>query len=206
MRKIIILIVLVAAIFAGYEIGKYFTKKEDRSIMVENYSFIREIAELASLEVDGTTTFTSTNVSNDGSFTDAFKKVFLEKSVRLSAPYKAKYGIDLQSKKMRVEKSDSVIKVYLPEPKLLSYEIVLNRVDASNQKGWLQFQNDQEYMEFQKKLYTDSRAQLEKNKVYLNQSREKICDIIQKYFVPAKVKTVCIYDERLLALPEQKLN
>ncbi|MEO6914627.1 MAG: DUF4230 domain-containing protein [Chitinophagaceae bacterium] len=206
MRKLIILVVLTAAIFAGYEIGKYLTRREDRSVMIQNYSFIKEIAEMASLEVDGTTTFTSTNVNNDGSFTDAFKKIFLEKSVRLNAPYKAKFGIDLQSKELRVEKSDSVIKIYLPEPKLLSYEILLNRMDASNQKGWFQFQNDQEYLDFQKKLYTDSRAQLEKNTVYLNRSRDKICDIIQKYFVPAKVKTICIYDDKLLALPEQKLN
>lgn len=206
MRKLSTIIVVAAAIFLGYEVGKYLTKKADKSELTENYSFVQEIAELASLEVDGNTTFTSTNVTNDGSFTDAFKKVFLEKSVRLNAPYKAKYGIDLQSKKMRVDKSDSIIKIYLPEPRLLSYEIILSRMDATNQKGWFQFQDDQEYLNFQKKLYTDSRAQLEKNAVYLNRSRNKICDIIQKYFVPAKVKTICIFDEKLLALPEQKLN
>lgn len=206
MRYFIIAIVVIAAIFLGYEIGKYFTRQEDNATLIENYTLIKEIAELASLEVEGISTITSSNVANDGSITDALKRVFYEKSVKLSAPYKAKYGVDLQSKKMRIEKSDSVIRIILPEPKLLSYELILNKMDATNQKGWLQFQNDQEYIGFQKKLYTESRKQLETNAVFLERSRNRICDIVQKYFVPAKVKTVCIYDERLLSQPEQKLN
>lgn len=206
MRYFILAIVVIAAIFLGYEIGKYFTRQEDNTTLIENYTLIKEIAELASLEVEGVSTITSSNVANDGSITDALKRVFYEKSVKLSAPYKAKYGVDLQSKKMRIEKSDSVIRIILPEPKLLSYELILNKMDASNQKGWLQFQNDQEYIGFQKKLYADSRKQLETNAVFLERSRNRICDIVQKYFVPAKVKTVCIYDERLLNQPEQKLN
>ena len=206
MRYLILFVVVVAAVFLGYELGKYFNRETDNTSYSENYNLVKEIAELASLEVEGTTTFTSSNIANDGSVTDALKKVFYEKSVRLSAPYKAKYGIDLQSKNLRIEKSDTVIRIILPEPKLLSYELILNRMDASNQKGWLQFQNDQEYIGFQKKLYADSRKQLETNAVFLERSRDRICNIVQKYFVPAKVKTICIYDERLLNQPEQKLN
>ena len=188
-------LLLLAVLFAGYEIGRFFTERDNKSQIIQNYSFVRNIAELASIEVTGTTTLTSSNVTNDGSLTDELKRILIEKTVRLSAPYTAKYGVDLKDSSMRIEKSDSVLKVYLPQPKLLSYEIHLNRLEASNQKGWFRFQNDEAYNAFQRKMYVDSRTALEKNSVYLNQSREKICGIIQQYFVPANIRTICIFDE-----------
>lgn len=187
-------IILIAALFAGYEIGKFFTERNNKSQIIQNYSFVRNIAELASIEVKGITTLTSSNVSNDGTLTDELKRIFIEKTVRLSAPYTAKYGVDLKDSSMRIEKNDSIIKVYLPQPKLLSYEIQLNRLEASNQKGWFRFQNDEAYNAFQRKMYAQSRSALEKNEIYLNKSREKICDIIQKYFVPANIRTICVFD------------
>ncbi len=194
MRTISAFILLAAAIIVGFFLGKFFTSKKDKTELTVNYSFVRDIAELASIEVTGTTSLNSTNVTNDGTLTDQFKRLFAEKTVRLSAPYTAKYGVDLGDRSLRIERTDSLLKVYLPPPKLLSYELHLNRLQASNQKGWFQFSNDDTYNAFQKKMYTDSRSQLEKNERYLAQSRDKICSIIQKYFTPMKVKTVCIYD------------
>ena len=96
---------------------------------------------------------------------------------------------------MRIERSDSLLRVYLPQPQLLSYEIHLNRLEASNEKGWFQFENEETYPQFQKKLYNDSRGQLANQRNYLAQSREKICEIISKYFAPMNVKTQCIFEE-----------
>lgn len=194
MRYFFAVILLIAALFVGYELGKLFTERSNKSEIIENYSFVRNIAELASLEVTGITTLTSSNINNDGTLTDELKRIFIEKTVRLSAPYTAKYGVDLADSSLRIEKGDSTVKVYLPQPKLLSYEIHLNRLEASNQKGWFRFQNDEAYNAFQKKMYTESRASLERNEMYLKRSRERICEVIQRYFVPAHVRTICVFE------------
>ncbi len=197
MRYILAFTLLVVAIFAGYMAGRLLTSKQDHTELIENYSFVKDIAELASVEVTGTTTLNSSNVANDGSLTDELKRLFMEKTIRLSAPYTANYGIDLNDSKLRIVRADSTLKVYLPSPRLLSYELHLNRLDASNRKGWLQFESDEAYLAFQKKMYNESRSQLEKNQIYLQRSRDRICWIIQKYFAPLHVKTVCVYNETI---------
>ncbi len=204
MRYLFWLIIIVVAIFAGYSLGKILNKPENNIQLTENYSFVKEIAELASLEVKGTTTLKSSNVNNDGSFSDDIRRLFIEKTVRLSAPYSAKFGVDLQDSSLRIIRTDSVLKVYLPKPKLLSYELHLDRLETSNRKGWLRPENDEAYITFQKKMYSEGRAQLENNNVFLNRSRDKVCGIIQRYFAPLGVRTVCIYGEE--ALPPQQAN
>lgn len=200
MRYFLLFIVVIAAVFIGYNIGVFFTNRGNQTVIIQNYSFVRDIAELASIEVTGTTSLTSSNITNDGSLTNELKRLFIENTVRLSAPYTAKYGVDLGDSSLRIEHNDSVLKIYLPPPKLLSYEIHLDRLEAVNKKGWFRFENEAAYNEFQKKMYADSRGLLEKNEVYLNRSKNKICGIIQKYFVTLHVKTICIYDVHELKL------
>jgi len=199
-------ILIVAALYLGFNIGKLTEKKNEKTDLTQNYSVVRTIAELASLEVSGVTTLTNSNITNDGSWSDAFRRVFMERTVRLSVPYTAKYGVNLKDSSLRITRTDSTLKVYLPQPKLLSYEIHLDRLEASNEKGWLQFENEETYPLFQKKLYTESRAQLENNPTYLKQSRDKICEIISRYFAPMKVTTICVYEEETYQHPAVQPN
>lgn len=194
MRYLFWLVIIAAAVFVGYSIAKYFTPRQNNTQLIDNYSFVKEIAELASLEVKGITTLTSSNLANDGSFTDELRRLFIERTVRISAPYTAKYGVNLQDSSLRIVRSDSVIKVYLPPPQLLSYEMHIDRLDASNKKGWLLFEDDEAYTAFQKKMYREGRQKLATNEIFLKRSRDKICDVIQKYFVPLHVRTLCIYE------------
>lgn len=194
MRYLFWLVIIAAAVFIGYSIAKFFIPRQNNTQLIDNYSFVKEIAELASLEVNGITTLTSSNLANDGSIGDELRRVFMERTVRLSAPYTAKYGVNLEDSSLRIVRSDSVIKVYLPPPQLLSYEMHIDRLEASNKKGWLLFENDEAYTAFQKKMYREGRQKLETNEVFLKRSRDKICDIIQKYFVPLHVRTLCIYE------------
>jgi hypothetical protein len=189
------LIVILATLYLGYNLGKIGSKPKEHTDLTQNYAFVKTIAELASLEVSGSTTLKSSNVANDGSWTDELKRVFVERTVRLSVPFTAKYGVNMKDSSLRIVRTDSTLKVYLPPPKLLSYEIHLDRLEASNEKGWFQFENEETYPQFQKKLYNQSRAQLENNQQYLRQSRDKICEIVAKYFAPMHVKTECVYEE-----------
>ena len=196
-KKLYGLILVLATLIVGYSIGKWLNKSKEKTELTDNYSFVRIIAELASIEVGGVTTLTNTNITNDGSWTDEFRRLFIERTVRLSVPYTAKYGVNMNDSSLRIERSDSTLRVHLPQPKLLSYEIHLDRLEATNRKGWFQFENEETYPMFQKRLYTESRSKLENNQAYLKQSRDKICEIISKYFAPLKVRTVCIYEESL---------
>ncbi|XZF13320.1 DUF4230 domain-containing protein [Chitinophagaceae bacterium MMS25-I14] len=194
LRFISALIILTATIIVGYTIGKKAGQKESRSVMIENYAFIREIAELASLEANGITTFKSTNVADDGSWTAGLQKMFLEKTVQLQVPYTAKYGVVLSDSSIRVEKKKDMLEIHLPPPSLLSYELRLDRLEANSRKGWLQFSDEDMYTAFQKTMYTRNRAQMEHNQQYLTLAQNRISSILQHYFSPLHIQVSCVFD------------
>jgi hypothetical protein len=193
-RPLSLLLLLLIILYAGYQFGRNSNKPEGNVQLIENYSFVREIAELASLEANGVSTFKTTNLANDGSWTDALRKKFLENTVQISVPYTAKYGVDLKDSAMRIVRKDSIVEIHLPQPRLLSYELRLDRMETTSQSGWLLSPSDERYTELQKKLYTQSRAQLEANSLYLIDSRQRICTILEQYFLTLKLKSVCIFD------------
>lgn len=192
-RLISFLIVLTAAVIVGLWIGRKQGQKDSQTVLIENYAFVRDIAELSSLEVNGISTYKSSNTGEDDGLWSAVKKTLLEKSVNITAPYTAKYGVDLNDSNMHFERKDSVLLIYLPQPQLLSFELRLDRMETSNRKGWLMFQNDELYTGFQKRMYQQARTQLEQNTMYLHQSQEKICDILQRYFAPTGLRTQCVF-------------
>lgn len=193
-RPLSLLLILLIFLYAGYQFGRNSRKSEGGTQLIENYSFVREIAELASLEANGMSTFKTTNLANDGSWTDALRKTFLENTVQISVPYTAKYGVDLSDSTMQIVRKDSVVEIHMPQPRLLSYELRLDRMETSNKTGWLLSPSDDRYTEIQKKLYAQSRAQLETNALYLNDSRQRICTILEQYFRTLNLKSVCIFD------------
>ncbi len=194
LRLLITLLILLALVYGGYELGRRIGRNDVRSELIENYSFVREIAELASVEVDGVSTFKATNLANDGSFSDAVKRFFAEKSVSLSVPYVAKYGVDLRDSNMRIERKDSLVLVHLPAPKLLSYELRLDRLESSSREGILYASKADLYMSYQQQLYADGRRQLEHNAIYLRQTEEGIAKLLGQYFSAAGLRARCIFD------------
>ncbi len=195
MRYFLILLSVAILLFAGYQVGRIFTERANQTQLIQNYSLVKEIAELASIEVQGNTNFVSSNIANDGSISDEFRRLFFEKTIHLAVPFTAKYGVNLGDSALRMVRNDTILKVYLPQPKLLSYEIHLDRLQTDNQKGWLRFQNDETYTAFQRKMYVESRSQLENNAGYLQRSRDRVCALLQKYYASANLHVLCVYDE-----------
>ena len=193
-RSVFALLIVLALIYAGYELGRRLGKSSVQSQLTENYSFVREIAELATLEVSGISTFTATNIVNDGSFSDALKKFFAEKTVHLSVPYTAKYGVDLRDSAMHIIRRDSVVEIHLPAPRLLSYELRLDRMDATSREGILFSSKADLYTVFQKQLYTEGRTQLAHNSMYLTQTASGVSRLLEQYFKAAGLQAVCIFD------------
>lgn len=184
MKKFLGVLVLIGLGILVFWLGKQFGTKGVNQSILSNSLIVKEIAELASLEVQGSATIKRSNVENDGSWTSNFKKAFVENTIWVTIPYVAKYGISMEKDSIQVEVTDKKIMVSLPEPKLLSYELRVDRMETANRKGVLLFSDDETYTDVQKKLYVESRQQLVGNKLYVNQSKEKIVKIIREYYKP----------------------
>ncbi len=184
MKKFLQFLILVGFALLLFWLGKQYGSKNVNQEILSNSLIVKEIAELASLEVQGNATIKRSNVENDGSWMSNMKKAFVENTIWVTIPYVAKYGIDVDSTNFKVEFSDKKIVVRLPEPKLLSYELRVDKMETANRKGWLLFSDDETYTDVQKKLYTESRGQLEGNMLYRNQSKDKVVKILREYYKP----------------------
>lgn len=117
-RLFSILVVIAAACIIAYTLGKRKGEADSETALIQNVAFVRDVAELASVEVSGTTTYRSTNAPADATgISAALRKTFLEKTVTVSAPYVAKYGVDLNTQNFRILRADSVVEVHLPDRK-----------------------------------------------------------------------------------------
>lgn len=192
---VILILVFIIGVLA------YILGRNSKNVTVENIAtnthIIKQISELATLEVMGTASIKSTNVQNDGSFTDNVRKMFMENTIDISVPYIGKYGVNLEKQQLKIQEENKRIAIYLPRPTLLSYEIVLNKVSSSSNFGWLQPENNQRFSQVEQKLYEQSRNQLENNTSYVAQSKKKIAEILQSYYEPTGyVLDVYFGDER----------
>jgi hypothetical protein len=184
MKRFLRLIIFLALAILIFWLGKQFGSKSVSQEVLSNNMIVKEIAELASLEVKGNASIKRSNIVDDGSWTANLKKAFVENTIWVNIPYVGKYGVNLDDKNFKVNISDKKITIHLPEPKLLSYELVVDRMETSNRKGLFLFEDDETYTDVQKKLYEQSRQQLESNKIYINQSKEKLTKVIKQYYQP----------------------
>lgn len=184
MKKFLLFLILAGFALLLFWLGKQYGSKNVNQEILSNSMIVKDIAELASLEVQGNATIKRSNVENDGSWISNMKKVFVENTIWVTIPYVAKYGIDVDSQHFKLEVSDKKIVVRLPEPKLLSYELRVDKMETANRKGMFLAADDETYTDVQKKLYQESRGQLEGNVLYRNQSKEKIVKILRAYYKP----------------------
>ena len=184
MKWIFYTLCLIVAIVVVFWMGKQFGSTHVTEEIVSNSLIVREIAELASLEVQGNASIKTSNIADNSGWSDNLKKAFLENTVFITIPYEAKYGVNIDSAHFKVAMDKKVITVQLPAPALLSYELKVDKMETANRKGLLLFQDDETYTAVQKKLYQTSRDQLAHNSIYLQQSKEKIRRIITQYYQP----------------------
>ncbi|WP_295116809.1 DUF4230 domain-containing protein [uncultured Chitinophaga sp.] len=184
MKKILLWLIIILAFVGIFFIGKQFGGKTVSQQVLSNSYIVREIAELASLEVQGNASIKRSNVEGDGSWSDNMKKAFMENTIWVNVPYTAKYGVNIDEKNFEVDVSQKKVIVHLPAPKLLSYELRIDRMETSNRKGLFITSNDDTYTDVQKKLYQTSREQMEQNVTYLQQSKDKIKNVIARYYTP----------------------
>jgi hypothetical protein len=184
MKKLTIWLVLVLTLILVFWLGQRSGARIVNEQTLSNSLIVREIAELASLEVQGTATIKRSNLTNDGGWADNLRKVFAENTVWVTVPYTAKFGVNVDDKNFTVVVGEKEVLVSLPATQLLSYELRLDQMETANKKGWFMFSDDETYTDVQKKLYTSSRQDVEQNAAYGEQSKEKIRKIIAQYYAP----------------------
>jgi len=184
MKKLITWLVLVLTIVLVFWLGQRSGARIVNDKTLANSLIVREIAELASLEVEGTATIKRSNLSNDGGWEDNMRKLFAESTIWVTVPYTAKFGVNVNEQNFKVAVGEKEVLVSLPATQLLSYELHLDKMETANKKGWFMFSDDETYTDVQKKLYTNSRQEIEQNNTYREQSKEKIRKIIGQYYAP----------------------
>jgi len=186
---ILAIVLAVMAYFLGKKNGAVTTER-----LISNTTFLKNIAELSTLEANGSANITSTNILDDGTLTDMMKKLFSEKTIKISVPFTAKYGVSLKNQNIRVNHKDTVVTIFLPEPELLSYELRLDKMDASVRKGLLQSIDEQTLNSLEGKLYSQSRQQMAGNDFYKQEAKNKVQKILGEYFAPLDYNVKLVFD------------
>jgi hypothetical protein len=198
---LILLVFIVAAFFVGKKIG---TQKINQSF-TENYDFIRNIAEMASLEVNGRSEF-KTEIKFDNSVTGNLSKYFFENTAFVRIPYIAKYGVDLQNAKVITQLTDTTLIVHLTPAKLLSLELKLNEVQTMNQQGLFVSDNIDNYKRMERTLYEQSRKQLSTNKNHIRSAEIHIAKIISDYYKPTGHHVTVLFDLQAHSIKNNSLK
>ncbi len=189
LRYLVIVLILLALV----SWLAYFFGKQQGTVQVTNIAtnelLIKEIAELASLEVQGNAEITESNMDKSDGILQSIRKAFIEQTIHLNIPYVAKYGIQADSNTMQIiVKEDKNLLIRLPEAKLLSYEMRLDKATQSSTQGWLKSENYSSYNAAQQKLYKQARAEAEGSIKNKEVAQEKIIGILSSYYKPLGYK------------------
>ena len=203
MGKYFVFIVLLLAFgTATYFLGKKNGSNQMVSTVVQNVSWVQQIAELSALSVTGTTTAKLTNNTGTAGMWDKFKNYLSENTLQVTLPYQAKFGVELKDKKVKVDTKDKTIIIYLPQCKLLSLQLQLDKLETMNQTGLFNSTSIADLAVAQKQLYQQAVTALTNNQDYKKQAELQINNILKNYYQPLGYQVQCVF-ENTTTLPKQ---
>lgn len=188
---ILALVLIIAAAF--YFIGKKNGEGQMKSDVVQNISIIKEIAQLAALEVNGQTKITMTNKQSESGFWNKFKNYFTENTLQVSLPYEAKYGVDLRNQKIDIDTKAGEVTLILPPCKLLSLQLRLDKIESMSQAGVFNTVTISDFVKAQKELYATASASLETNSAFIKLAEDNIRNTLNKYYAPLDYKVNIVF-------------
>lgn len=187
------LVLVIAAAF--YFLGKKNGSGQITANIIQNTELVKQIAELGALEVNGTTNIEVTNRGDNASSWEKFKNYFAENTLQVAIPYQAKYGVDINNRKMSINTKDSTVTIYLPACKLLSLQLQLDKVNAVGKTGVFNTITLEQYIAVQKQLYQECSNQLVNNTANIKLAQDNIQMILQKYYESLQLKVQCVFGE-----------
>ncbi len=195
----IFLILLVAAGF--YFLGKKNGAGQTKTDIVQNVALVKEIAQLASLQVSGTTNIKVSNKDAESGVWSKFKNYFAENTLQVSLPYEAKYGVDMSNQKMTIDTKAGVATIYLPACKLMSLQLRLDRLESMSQAGIFNSVTIDDFVKAQKQIYATATATLENNNGFIKLAEDNISNTLNKYYAPLGYKVKCVFGEKAIVKP-----
>ncbi len=185
MRNNLVIIFLVCLVaFAFYLLGKKAGSGKTKTDIVQNVAIVKEIAQLASLEVSGNTQIKVSNKGEEASTWDKFKNYFTENTLLLTVPYEAKYGVDMRNQKMKIDSKGGTVTIFLPPVKLMSMQLRLDKLESMQQTGILSTVTLADVTKAQKQMYAAAITTLENNQAYKKLSQDNIKNTLSRYFQP----------------------
>lgn len=188
---VIVLVLLVAGAF--YFLGKKNGEGQTKTDIIQNVALIKEIAQLASLEVNGETKIMVSNKGDGKGIWNKVKNYFAENTLQVVLPYEAKFGVDMKNQQVSINTKDSTVTIVLPAAKLLSLQLRLDKLQSMNKTGLFSAVTMEEFVDAQKQLYASASATLEGNQPYLRLAEDNIRNTLSKYYQPMGYKVVCVF-------------
>lgn len=187
---------LIFLLIASLLVAVYFLRRksgttEIKQTVINNVELVKQIAELSSLEVTGHTSVKLTNLSDRGSWWNKVKDYLTENTLQVTIPYEAKYGIDLNDKQITTKVTDTIIEINLPKCKLLSLQLLLNKLETMNQTGLLASTSIQDLAQAEQQLYNEAMAKLSNDNSLIQQAQQHIKTIFAKYYKPLGMVVDC---------------
>jgi len=180
----IIWLVLLVGIVAGFFLGKWKGRNETQDLFIDNPTLVKEIAELAVLEVDGNAKLSESNTNVSKSFWNDLTDFLGERTLNVEVPYVAKYGTKLSKSDVKiVKKKNKQVVVEIEKPVLLSLEIRLDRLQQFSKNGVFVFQKDDKLKLPVQKLYSETKKKLEKNTANIALAKKNIEDHLNQYYL-----------------------
>ena len=198
---IIFLILLVATAF--YFLGKKNGSADAKVTMIENVEMIKQIAELAALDVTGNLNLKVSNKGEENGAWSKFKNYFAENTLQVNLPYEAKYGVDMSNQKMSIDTKAETVNISLPNCKLMSLQLKMDKMETMTQTGLFANATMDDLVKAQKQLYTQALQQLENDPKFLKLAEEHIATILTNYYKPLGYKVNCVFGVKKSLVPLQ---
>lgn len=189
---IIVMVLLIAGSF--YFLGKKNGASDTKISLVENVEMIKQIAELAALDVTGNVKLKISNKEdNDGTWAK-FKNYFSENTLLVTLPYEAKFGVDMSNQKMNIDTKAASVIIRLPQSKLLSLQLKMDRMETMSQTGIFTNTTMDDLVKAQKKLYAQALSNIKNNPEYIKMAEKHISEILSNYYKPLGYTVKCIFE------------
>lgn len=197
----IFLILLVAGAF--YFLGKKNGSADAKVTMVENVEMVKQIAELAALDVTGNVNVKVSNKGDENGVWSKFKNYFAENTLQVNLPYEAKYGVDMSNQKLSIDTKAATVNISLPNCKLMSLQLKMDKMETMTQTGLFASASMDDLVNAQKQLYAQALQQLENDPKFLKLSEEHIAAILTNYYKPLGYKVNCVFGKQKSITPLQ---
>lgn len=191
----LVILLLIGLCTAMYFLGKKSGTTEIKATILNNTQLVKQIAELSSLEVTGTTTAKITNVGGEEGIWNNLKNYFAENTLQVTIPYVAKYGVDVSKANITINKNDTAVVISLPACKMLSLQLVLDKIETMNQTGLFATTTIADMKRAEQQLYIASSSQLSNNSALLEKAKQHITEIYNQCYKNFGYKVVCNFNQ-----------